>query len=807
MTRILIVLITAIFPAWLWAEDSAPDVHQLDFSKAWFKPYLVHGEGAVCNSVLDSAREVFFTSGSYDAAYFSENHKKNIQGLSDIIKTKRSIWRRNGDQISGGEDDYLEITRGGKTFWLETSTNPGCGGACETPQLNVKEVFFGTEFIPSISMDGQVTKKETSVENDFPAGDFRVFIDAETKPHILIVGAGHEERDRIFVFDINEYGKTNKECEIQLAAKKEDFERLKILIDTQKSIAELEAAFNKIIGGAGSCGSMATHFRMTQWVHENLQEALFRPWVLAWNESNRSSHANDMTAIEQWGMTGVYEHNALSNHKEKMQLATESLIRFYNAVYGWPINQARAIAEESLHTAISSGLIFGQYDPFPTYTEKSWKEAILNKAPEDILKSLPVEESIKNVIPESFGGEKESLLNVAISYPVALKILLEKGLNPNNTNAFGKTPLMYAAQYNELESAKMLLEHDADANAATIKPSDNCYYTLQTLNMTPLHYAVRYASPEFVKLLLDHGAEPFIKARNERLYPAKEETPLDWLHRYTAADAPEKNPNIPADKVAGLELLLKLPEAAELASVAAKAILQAEKDFQEGNTKSAYRLLKKALNLQPENERALSDMSLVALKQGEVGPSLEASEKLIKTSKDDQLKANAWFNQGLACENNNSSYYNGHSYCKGGTTYPYTQALALKPTAARQKKLLDVLQAGESCQLLYQDKNINLMRGYMPDPAGSYYSKRLIYVLHENGQALHVEDFSWDQKMSHGSHITPALQATYPLGDKTLTVLNIGDVDLLFPYSVGNWTCKDGKSPAVPKDTTAPTVH
>ncbi|HQQ64014.1 MAG TPA: ankyrin repeat domain-containing protein [Pseudomonadales bacterium] len=799
MTRILIVLITAIFPAWLWAEDPAPDVHQLDFSKAWFKPYLIENNDEACGTLLKDAQDKFFSNVDFGAAY-------GLQGYGYSENGKILDW-----EMVGGETPN-QIEAYGKTFYLSYINNPGCGGACETNQPLISDSPFPDErdykyleelakaAPPAASYSYTITKK--------PDGSFYLFI----------VGTAVEYKDQLLVYRLAQEGKWKSACKVALAPEHVEEKNDTAFSPAIHGIKQLDEAVGGLSRGAGSCGSLGTHGRWQDYLHHELYKTLWRPWAInsgvgQYGGNSYGHYDISMENLEQWQLTGISERQAFLKYKEQLDQSIKDLSLFYQNQFSWSTEQSKKTAELALKNAISRGIGFYMYEPFPSTAEKLWRAAIFDKAPEDRLHSLPVEDGMKNVTPKFFGGEGESLLNVAISHTVALSILLEKGLNPNAINAFGKTPLMYAAQYNEFESAKLLLDHGADPNAATVEPSDNCYYTLETFNMTPLHYAVRYASPEFVKLLMDHGAEPFIKARNERLYPAKEETPLDWLHRYTAADAPEKNPNIPADKVTELEHLLKLPTADELASIASKSILQAEKDFQEGRAELAYRQLRRVLNLQPENERALSDMSLVALKQGEVGPSLEASEKLIKTSKDDQLKANAWFNQGLACENNNSAFYNGHSYCAGGTPYLYMQSLALKPTAARQKKLLEVLQAGESCQLPYQDKNIKLSRGRMPDPAGSYRERSLIYVLHENGQALRVDDFGWDQQFHQMNgenkieHITPKLLATYALGEKSMTVLNTGDVGVQFPYSVGNWTCKDGKSPAVPKDTTAPAVH
>ena len=77
-----------------------------------------------------------------------------------------------------------------------------------------------------------------------------------------------------------------------------------------------------------------------------------------------------------------------------------------------------------------------------------------------------------------------------------VKLLLDRGANPNVTNAAGATPLMWAIP--DLAKVKTLLEHGADVNAK----SENLKRT------TPLLVAASYpGSVEVLKLLLSKGAD------------------------------------------------------------------------------------------------------------------------------------------------------------------------------------------------------------------------------------------------------------------------------------------------------------
>ena len=72
---------------------------------------------------------------------------------------------------------------------------------------------------------------------------------------------------------------------------------------------------------------------------------------------------------------------------------------------------------------------------------------------------------------------------------------------------------MYAVQYNNAESVKLLLANQADPNLATFKPEDlkdeDCgINNLRTGNRTALMYAAWYGTPEMMGLLIHAGAKP-----------------------------------------------------------------------------------------------------------------------------------------------------------------------------------------------------------------------------------------------------------------------------------------------------------
>src|SRR5919198_1326648 len=65
----------------------------------------------------------------------------------------------------------------------------------------------------------------------------------------------------------------------------------------------------------------------------------------------------------------------------------------------------------------------------------------------------------------------------------------------NEVADFGKTPLHYAAQKDNVDIVETLLGHEAKVNEK------------DKYGETPLHYAVEYKNVDIVKILVEHGAK------------------------------------------------------------------------------------------------------------------------------------------------------------------------------------------------------------------------------------------------------------------------------------------------------------
>jgi uncharacterized protein len=285
-------------------------------------------------------------------------------------------------------------------------------------------------------------------------------------------------------------------------------------------VAALERASGPLLPTGRLCADIGDEARTLD------DHAAWRPWVLdrPRQMSGESSARELALYMHNRGLTGPEQARQYRFYVAARAAAVEALAPFYRSEFDRTPTEAQRFAELYLDRKISDGLELDLDDDStaalfaPDYAEKhDAQQAALvgdTAALRDALGPEP-----KAVAKGVKGDLDEPLVSDALEHPETLRALLELGLDPNETGAAGRTPLMVAARLDLVEAAEMLLAHGAaldsgagDAVAQTDSTGDPLCMTgdaapTDTPGRTALSYAAELGSPEMVRLLLDHGAD------------------------------------------------------------------------------------------------------------------------------------------------------------------------------------------------------------------------------------------------------------------------------------------------------------
>jgi hypothetical protein len=683
------------------AEDITYDV-----SKSWFKPTLiVNNNPAVCKPLLDRYMNNFKSNeviNPNDLMDFIDKTLHEVQWnvyQMDNVPLKIAEFKLNGNYYALVR--YYYVFREQEEQYDILISQPISN--LKLNKDNLKEYFESNNF--GVLAPG----KEKNIFDVVYTGDSR-YGDYESNisgnlanvyekngsVHLLLK-TDKPQPNSYMVFELIDQKKLALKCSMITTPTKEQIGEQ---YDKMPALKALKTDLLDMMGEEGNCGT--AHFLS---MHKNalenaLDTMIYRPWT---NEPLTERRLYVDENLNLWGHSGIWNYFKYKSYLSHLPKAKQEVKNFY--VKNFKLD--RKSAEELADAAISYSLVLG------------FDNGRIEDNQHDLHKRLLEGINAEELQKESFNDESkengnESLLTFAIAHPDLLEVLLKKGLNPNAQNVFGKTPLMYAAQFNILQSEKILLKHGAATELTTIASWDTCYYTIRTKNVSALHYAVRYSSKALIKLLLDAGAPTYVQDSNGY-------TPYDYLVKFGGfgdyAEQPikksygELNHNLTGDDRRVLKSALLPPDTEKKGDLLREVNVEAEKLYNEGKLQEAYRLLKRAISLNPDNERAISNLSLVALKLGKYGESAKLSSTLIDTAKSDAEKANAYFNLGLACQkvgltgyHYSTIEYDGNSYCSAdryvssgkskdqSVLANFLEAYKLKPTKTRLNAILALLQ-------------------------------------------------------------------------------------------------------------------
>ncbi|HWK50560.1 MAG TPA: ankyrin repeat domain-containing protein, partial [Steroidobacter sp.] len=398
----------------------------VDRDKAWFKPALTVNSAAICADVLRVEQDTFFATS--ERSEYAQAGWEPIE--SDPAKSAPGV--EIVKDTFGGE---LILTRpGGQPVFTKLINRGGCGGACET----VRVLVSGQRFDPS---------QRVGYDDNWPgtpwAPDWRLF----AAPNGEFYALGVTSDDRLRAYRLAGPASVELACEVTLKPDQISNNEDPAIQRAWQSMEALRRAYGSVSHRAGSCGSLRAHERRYSYLEEAMQEALYRPWAA--HVSSGGSAPID-ARLETWALGGIAEYRARQHYLDQVEHTIDDLARFYQQRFGWPDAAATAQAAGVIHNVLDRGFAFSS-SLAPPGSEQPLRRAILGHQPLEAIKQLALSEPPKE--PQEPGFTYDSVLNAAVGYPEALQYLLSKGLDPNVTNAFGKTPLMYATQFNQLESA------------------------------------------------------------------------------------------------------------------------------------------------------------------------------------------------------------------------------------------------------------------------------------------------------------------------------------------------------------------
>jgi uncharacterized protein YecT (DUF1311 family) len=311
-------------------------------------------------------------------------------------------------------------------------------------------------------------------------------------------------------------GSTDLRCEAAVVPKANTprqprtTDRLDVLTVPDEAVKWL-ATIREIQGGEGKFpGSLHALRELSYYSSIAGYDALVRPWEVATGRRPYEPSATGMRSwIRQWGYNSLSQYRLARVFEADDRAALAALATYYERSFGVP--NGKEAAQQITDSVISQSFFIGgidqdKYEPPPKDTSGLLREALLTGSPPDEINRLIDAGAMLTESPERGIRSFEPMLFYALEHPDEVRLLLDKGADVNEGNAFGKTALMYAAHYDLSDTMALLLAHGADVTKRT-DATKVMEVNLQYDSRTALMYAAENASERVIDLLIQAGAD------------------------------------------------------------------------------------------------------------------------------------------------------------------------------------------------------------------------------------------------------------------------------------------------------------
>lgn len=250
---------------------------------------------------------------------------------------------------------------------------------------------------------------------------------------------------------------------------------------------------------------LKSYFRY--WAYQSIGN--FRLYKAFWQEYN-----NAIEPLEKY-----FESNFNFDKGSNIYYTSNALNEFLN----WAVGEtkiykdisplAKIMSNKNYSVSYIQDFIFSN-NPSQDDLTIALQAALLNQREKEILELLI---RFGTRIDEGY----ESAIFYALENYENTNFLIQNGANVNQANAFGKTPLFYAIEFNRLDIIKLLLDNGANVNQKYINNNEKLALSANIGSNTPyfitfcalehtsknvLMHAAAYENVEILKLLISKGA-------------------------------------------------------------------------------------------------------------------------------------------------------------------------------------------------------------------------------------------------------------------------------------------------------------